>query len=136
MVANLNIQSSVSLITKWVEDPERIAHFLATDLAVLSSMYEPFGIVGLEAMACERAVVVGARSVVGSREQVVDSGPNKCGIHVDATDPEDVSRGIRTALSDPQQLHDWGKNGRRQAATMFTWDRAASRTLNVYKGLL
>ena len=136
MVANLNIQSSVSLITKWVEDPERVAHFLAADLVVLPSTYEPFGIVGLEAMACERAVVVGTTGVVGFREQVVGSGPERCGIHVDANDPEDVSRGIRTALSNPQQLHDWGKNGRRRAATMFTWEKAASRTLNVYQGLL
>ena len=74
--------------------------------------------------------------MVGFREQVVGSGPNKCGIHVDANDPEDVSRGIRTALSNPQQLQDWGKNGRQRAATMFTWEKAAIRTLNVYQGLL
>jgi glycosyltransferase involved in cell wall biosynthesis len=43
-------------------------HYAASDVCIFPSVYEPFGIVSLEAMAMEKPVVVGARGVVGFRE--------------------------------------------------------------------
>ena len=132
LVAELGVQESVTLRTEWVSEPERIAHVMAADLVVLPSTYEPFGIVCLEAMACGKPVVVGARGVVGFREQVLNNGPNQCGLHVNGADPADIAWGLSEALSDNDRLHRWGRNGRERATTTFTWQQCAARTAEVY----
>lgn len=69
-------------------------HYAASDVCIFPSVYEPFGIVSLEAMAMEKPVVVGARGVVGFREQVLSSGPDQNGVHVNGEDPADIAWGI------------------------------------------
>ncbi|MGF3521538.1 MAG: glycosyltransferase, partial [Candidatus Bathyarchaeia archaeon] len=73
----------------FVSEDERILHYAAADLCVFPSIYEPFGIVSLEAMAMEKPLVVGARGVVGFREQVINSGTDQNGIHINGEDPAD-----------------------------------------------
>ncbi|MDE2902150.1 MAG: glycosyltransferase family 4 protein, partial [Chloroflexota bacterium] len=133
LVAGLGIEDSVTLRTEWVSEAERIAHFAAADLVVLPSTYEPFGIVCLEAMACGKPVVVGARGVVGFREQVMNEGPNQCGLHVNGADPVDIAWGLGEALRDGKRMRRWGRNGRERAVSMFTWARCAARTAEVYE---
>ena len=133
LVAELGIEESVTLRTEWIPEAERIAHFSAADLVVLPSTYEPFGIVCLEAMACGKPVVVGARGVVGFREQVLNNGPNQCGLHVNGADPKDIAWGISEALSDEEWLRCWGSNGRQRAVKMFSWAQCAARTVEVYR---
>ena len=58
-----------------------------------------------------------ARSLVGFLEQVLNNGPNQCGLHVNGTDPADMVSGISEELSDNDQLHRWGRNGRERSAT-------------------
>ena len=71
----LNIKNNVACRFDFVPESERIMHYAASDVCIFPSVYEPFGIVSLEAMAMEKPVVVGARGVVGFREQVLSSGP-------------------------------------------------------------
>ncbi len=69
------ISKNVEYRPEFVSEEERIMHYAASDLCVFPSIYEPFGIVSLEAMSMEKPVVVGAKGVVGFREQVVPAGP-------------------------------------------------------------
>ena len=89
----LNIKNNMVYRFDFVPESERILHYAASDLCVFPSTYEPFGIVSLEAMAMEKPVVVGARGVVGFREQVINSGADQCGIHVNGEDPSDIALG-------------------------------------------
>jgi len=129
----LGIRKSVIARFEFVPEEERILHYAACDLAVFPSTYEPFGIVCLEAMAMQKPVVVGASGTVGFREQVVPSGPDQNGIHVNGNDPHDVAWGVKATLEDPSAMKTWGENGRRRAEMYFTWDRAAAQTVDVYQ---
>ncbi|MBS7610503.1 glycosyltransferase family 4 protein, partial [Candidatus Bathyarchaeota archaeon] len=121
---------------EFIPEEERIQHYAAADVCVFPSLYEPFGIVSLEAMAMEKPVVVGARGVVGFAEQVVSSGPEKNGIHVNGGDPADIAWGVKEVLKDPSVAKEWGKNGRKRVLKYFTWQKAAEQTLEIYEGIL
>ena len=134
-LAAAGVADTVILRTEFVSEGERIAHYLAGDVAVLPSTYEPFGIVGVEAMACGRPAVVGARGVVGLREQIVPAGPDQSGLHVNGHDPADIAWGLHEALSNLGRLRRWGASARARAAAAFTWERVAAATLEVYAGI-
>ena len=131
-VAELGLERNVLLRYEFVTEAERIAHYAACDLTVFPSTYEPFGIVSLEAMAIGKPAVVGARGVVGFREQIVAQGPGQTGLHVDGSSAEDIAWGLIEALSDPDRLRRWGANGRKRVLSTFTWEHAARKTLAVY----
>lgn len=133
MASRLNIADKTHYRFEFVSERERILHYAAADLCVFPSVYEPFGIVSLEAMAMEKPIVVGARGVVGFREQVVPSGPEQNGLHVDGGNPMDIAWGITEALSDRERARTWGRNGRRRVLQYFTWTKAAEQTIKCYE---
>ena len=132
----LGISERVRYRFEFIPEEQRILHYASADLCVFPSTYEPFGIVSLEAMAMEKPVVVGAKGVVGFREQVVPSGPDQCGVHVNPEEPSDIAWGIKETLSDPERARDWGKNGRKRVQEFFTWEKAAKQTLSIYEELV
>jgi len=107
------------------------------------SVYEPFGIINLEAMACETAVV--ASAVGGIPEVVV---PGETGLLVDLElkpgtfEPVDAPR-FTAALADainrvalnPALQEKFGQNGRRRVEDHFSWTAIAQRTLELYRSL-
>jgi glycogen synthase len=107
------------------------------------SVYEPFGIINLEAMACETAVVA---SAIGGIPEVV--APGETGLLVDLElkpgtfDPVDAARfsraladGINTVALDPALAEKFGRNGRRRVEQHFSWTAIAQRTLDLYRSL-
>jgi glycosyltransferase involved in cell wall biosynthesis len=136
MAARLGIGENVICRFEFVPEDERILHYAASDLCVFPSVYEPFGIVSLEAMAMEKPIVVGAHGVVGFREQVIPSGPNQTGIHVNGEDPTDIAWGIKETLKDPKRAKTWGQNGRKRALEFFTWRKVAEQTIDIYKSVI
>jgi glycosyltransferase involved in cell wall biosynthesis len=132
----LGIKDKVVYRFDFVPENERILHYAAADACVFPSTYEPFGIVSLEAMAMEKPVVVGARGVVGFREQVMSSGTDQNGIHVNGEDPADIAWGIKEVLRNPDKARNWGENGRKRVLEFFTWRKVADETLKIYQSLL
>jgi len=133
--ARLGIKDNVICRFDFVPEEERILHYAAADICIFPSVYEPFGIVSLEAMAMAKPVVVGARGVVGFREQVISSGPDQTGIHVNGESPADIAWGVKEVLKDPEKAKMWGKNGRQRVLQYFTWNQVAEQTLQIYKSL-
>jgi len=136
MVQNLKLQDIVKFRFEFIPEEERIAHYAACDVAAFPSVYEPFGIVALEAMSMQKPVVVGASGVSGMREVVVPSGQEQCGFHVNPNDPTDVAWGIVNAVQDPQRKLQLGQNGRKKVLQEFSWDVIAKKTVQVYNELL
>jgi len=133
--SRLGIKDNVICRFDFVPEEERILHYAASDSCVFPSVYEPFGIVSLEAMSMAKPVVVGARGVVGFREQVINSGPDQNGIHVNGESAADIAWGVKEVLKDPEKAKQWGKNGRQRVLRYFTWNQVAEQTLQIYKAL-
>ncbi|MCP8316122.1 MAG: glycosyltransferase family 4 protein [archaeon] len=136
LVDRLQIKDHVIFRFEFVPEEERILHYAASDVCVFPSIYEPFGIVSLEAMAMEKPVVVSAKGVVGFAEQVIPSGPDQNGVHVDGYDVADIAWGLKAVLKDKELAKQWGENGRQRVLKYFTWDKSAEQTLEIYQDLL
>jgi glycosyltransferase involved in cell wall biosynthesis len=132
----LGIRDKVVYRFDFIPEYERILHYAAADVCVFPSVYEPFGIVSLEAMAMEKPIVVGARGTVGFREQVVNSGTDQNGVHINGEDSADIAWGINEVLRNPEKARNWGENGRKRALEFFTWRKVAEETLEIYESLL
>jgi glycogen synthase len=136
LIQRLGLEKSVVCRFEFVSEHERILHYAASDLCAFPSVYEPFGIVSLEAMAMEKPIIVGASGVSGLKEQVVSSGPGRTGVHVDGNSPDDIAWGIHEALLDEGRMKRWGTAARMRVLEYFTWDKAAEETLSIYEELL
>ncbi len=132
----LGIKDKVVCRFEFIPEEERILHYAASDACIFPSVYEPFGIVSLEAMAMAKPVVVGAHGVVGFREQVIPSGPDQNGIHVNGENAADIAWGVKEILKDHARAKRWGENGRKRVLKYFTWEKAAEQTLQIYQNLL
>ena len=124
----------------WVRDilpAHRIREILsAATVFVCPSVYEPLGIVNLEAMACETAVVA---SDVGGIPEVVTDGVTGTLVHYDATNPAafdaDLADAINALISDSARAARYGTAGRQRCIDEFSWARIAAQTLEVYRGV-
>jgi glycogen synthase len=132
----------------WLRDmlprPETIELYSHAAVFCCPSVYEPFGIINLEAMACETAVV--ASAVGGIPEVVV---PEETGLLVPLAlkpgtfEPMDAARfahdlaaAINRVARDPELQRRFGAAGRRRVEERFSWDAIAERTLALYQSLL
>jgi glycosyltransferase involved in cell wall biosynthesis len=136
MANRLGVKDNIVCRFDFVPEKERILHYAAADLCVFPSVYEPFGIVSLEAMSMAKPVIVGARGVVGFREQVISSGSDQNGMHVNGEDSSDIAWAIKETLSDPKRAKLWGESGRKRVIEYFTWRKAAEQTLDTYEAVI
>ena len=96
----------------------------------IPSVYEPLGIVNLEAMACGTAVV-GSRT--GGIPEVVADG--ETGLLVPAGEPEPLAAALNTLLGDPDRAAAMGQAGRKRAVAEFGWPAIAAQTADLYAEL-
>jgi glycogen synthase len=136
---------NVVWIDRMVTTPEKIELYSHATAFCCPSIYEPFGIINLEAMACETAVV--ASAVGGIKEVVV---PGETGLLVpleqmtespfEATDPDryarDLAKAINTVMADPARAAEMGKAGRKRAEELFSWTAIARQVHGLYTELI
>jgi starch synthase len=100
------------------------------------SVYEPLGIVNLEAMACGTAVVA---SDVGGIPEVVVDGETGLLAHYDPADEATfeaaLADGLNALVRDPDRAAAMGAAGRRRTVEHFSWDAIAAQTLGIYEAL-
>ncbi|MDQ0752968.1 starch synthase [Streptomyces africanus] len=127
------VRDGVFWIPKMLPRPEVIQLLTHAALFVCPSVYEPLGIVNLEAMACGTPVVA---SAVGGIPEVVDDG--RTGLLVPAGDGFEagLARAMDSVLGDPQAARRMGEAGRERAVGEFGWDAVARRTVRLYEEIL
>jgi alpha-maltose-1-phosphate synthase len=132
-------------IREMVDKPTVIELYSQAAVFCCPSIYEPFGIINLEAMACETAVV--ASAVGGIKEVVIDG---ETGFLVpleqmqespfEAIDPErfarDLAAGINQLMADAELRERLGRAGRKRAEEKFSWGAIAAETTALYAQLL
>ena len=124
----------------WVQDmlpAEKIREvYSAADVFVCPSIYEPLGIVNLEAMACETAVVA---SRVGGIPEVVVDGETGVLVDYDKTQPEAFERNLAEAVNrvagDKDLSRRLGHAGLSRARNDFSWETIAQDTVKIYEQL-
>ena len=129
-------RSNVVWISKMAPQPAVIALLSSADLFLCPSIYEPLGIVNLEAMACETAVLA---SDVGGIPEVVSDGVTGELIHYsgNATEFEAAfTSKINTLMADRDLLRKYGEAGRVRAIDQFSWDSIAHETVALYESLI
>ncbi len=103
---------------------------------VCPSVYEPLGIVNLEAMACATAVV--ASDVGGIPEVVADQQAGLL-VHYDANDTATFERqladAVNTLVADPERAREYGAAGRQRCIDEFSWAHIAEQTLQIYRSV-
>jgi alpha-maltose-1-phosphate synthase len=106
----------------------------AAKVFVCPSVYEPLGIVNLEAMACGTAVVA---SDVGGIPEVVDDGVTGSLAHYDADDRAGyqarLAKAVNALIADPQTAERYGRAGRQRCIAEFSWAQIAQQTLEIYQ---
>ena len=135
---------AVLWVREMVSRPDVVQLYTHAAVFCCPSVYEPFGIINLEAMACETAVV--ASAVGGIPEVVV---PDETGFLVDphlqpgtfdSVDPAAFSHGLAQAINrlawEPTLRHQFGIQGRNRVIAHFSWDSIAQRTIELYRSLV
>ncbi|MBV7281568.1 glycogen synthase [Corynebacterium sp. TAE3-ERU30] len=125
----------------WVQEflpkPKIQEILTASDTFVCPSIYEPLGIVNLEAMACGSAVVA---SDVGGIPEVVNDGVTGSLVHYDAEDTEaferDLAAAVNEMVADRSRAKEIGEKGRQRAVEQFSWATIAEQTIDVYRSLM
>ncbi|MGZ6764573.1 MAG: glycogen synthase [Nocardioides sp.] len=121
----------------WVQDmqprPDIIELLSHATVFVCPSVYEPLGIVNLEAMACGTAVVA---SRVGGIPEVVDEGVTGLLVDVDDGFEDALAVAATSLLEDPARAEALGRAGRERAVAEFSWEAIAQQTVEVYRSVL
>jgi starch synthase len=126
-------RSGVVWVSEMLPREELIEVLGLATVFVCPSIYEPLGIVNLEAMACGTAVVA---SRVGGIPEVVDDGVSGLLVELGDGYEERLSDAVVPLLADPARAALLGAAGRARAVADFGWDAIAARTVDVYRSVL
>jgi starch synthase len=137
-------RSGIVWIAEMLPRADVVALLSSATVFACPSVYEPLGIVNLEAMACEAAVVATA---TGGIPEVVDHGTTGLLVPIDQLDdgtgtPVDPARyvadfaaALNEVLADPRRAAEMGRAGRQRAIDAFGWLAIAERTAAIYRSL-
>jgi starch synthase len=138
LVAELTaLRDGVIWIPEMLPRPEVVQLLTHAAVFVCPSVYEPLGIVNLEAMACGTAVVA---SAVGGIPEVVEDGVTGELVAYDEKEPaafeSALAEAVNRVVADPAAAAGMGEAGRERAVSAFGWGAVARRTVKVYESVL
>ena len=131
LIRQYGIEDMVTFTGRVTAD-ELVRHYSTAEMCVVPSLYEGFGLPAAEAMACGLPVV---STTGGALPEVV--GPDgEAGILIPPANPEALAEAIRRLLADTPLRRRMGEAGRKRIESEFTWQRAAQKTVEVYREVM
>ncbi|MGC5566032.1 glycogen synthase [Streptomyces sp. FR-108] len=127
------VRAGVHWIPQMLPRPDVIQLLTHAAVFVCPSVYEPLGIVNLEAMACGTPVVA---SRVGGIPEVVEDGETGVLVSVDEDFETGLAQALDSVLGDAGAARRMGEAGRQRAVGEFGWDAVARRTVRLYEEIL
>ncbi|MFG2550327.1 glycogen synthase [Streptomyces sp. NPDC048581] len=127
------VREGVHWIPQMLPRPEVIQLLTHAAVFVCPSVYEPLGIVNLEAMACGTPVVA---SRVGGIPEVVEDGKTGLLVPLDDDFETGLAQALDSVVGDPEAARRMGEAGRERAVGEFGWDAVARRTVRLYGEIL
>jgi len=131
MMKKVEDKKNIVWIHENLGDKKNVELYSSARVFICPSIYEPFGIINLEAMACETAVVASATG--GIKEVVV---PDETGILVEPGKPGQIARAVNQLLKNPRRARQMGLKGRKRVEKFFSWESIARQTAELYRSLL
>ena len=145
VAAAQQLRPGVIWIEEMLDNRSKIEFYTHAGVFVCPSIYEPFGIINLEAMACGTAVVA---SAVGGIREVVRHGETGYMVTVEQMEESpfeplhpdrfarDLAARVNELMADPAKRTAFGKAGRQRAADVFSWASIARQTHDLYETLI
>lgn len=127
LASNLGVSERIDFLG-FISNEDRDRLYQIADTAVFPSLYEPFGIVALEAMAAGVPVVA---SNVGGLAEVIDSF--ETGLLHTPDNPDSLAWAVCEVLRDSSEAKVWAENALEQLRTLFSWAHVARETAEVYE---
>ena len=131
LTEKMNETTNTLWINKLLKEEQYIELYSNASVFACPSIYEPFGIINLEAMACKTPVVA---SKVGGIKEVVVEG--ETGFFVEPKKPKELAEKINILLNDTLLAKKFGENGRKRVEEYFDWRIIAKQTKEMYEKLL
>lgn len=130
LIQELGLEESVFAYHRFLDSQEVMWHTLLADICVFPSLYEPFGLVAVEAMSLGKPVILGHGF---SRLFAGDDPDNPTVWFADGSNPDDLAQKIVDLLQDPHAQHNLGRAAKAFVKNRFKWEKTVQETINVYQ---
>lgn len=127
-IERLGLAGRVVALHRFLPAADLYGHFLAADVCVFPSRYEPFGLVAVEAMALGRPVVLGP----GYAPELAGDPGTEAALRCTRDSPEELATVLHRALTDEVWAAAAGERARAYVTETFRWDRTVAETLRCY----
>ena len=119
------------IFTDYIDDLTRDTLYTIADVVAIPSTYEGFGFTAVESMAMEAPLVL---SKIPTFEEIVSN--RKTGLFFEPRNPKDLAEKITFLLTHEEFAHKMGKRARRSIRKLFTWEKTAEKTIEIYEQAL
>ena len=133
LITELDLEAQVKPRLEPVTEAERLLHYGAAEMVILTSLRGPCSIISLEAMAMQKPVILGTKVFCSRCDHIVTSDRDQTGLLADGRNSRELAGAMLRLLEDRVGAAAMGARARSRVRSYRSWDEAAARTLAIYE---